>query len=42
MDASHSFRLDRTGVRELLNSPGFRDAVQATEEHVDRMTSLSH
>jgi hypothetical protein len=34
MDAFHGFRLDRDGVRELLNSDGFRDAVQAAADQV--------
>ncbi|WP_433268164.1 hypothetical protein ACQPZF_03530 [Actinosynnema sp. CS-041913] len=34
MDAFEGFRVDRDGVRELLNSSGFRDAVQAAAEQV--------
>lgn len=34
MDAFHGFRLDRDGVHELLNSDGFRDAVQAAAGQV--------
>ncbi|GAA1306031.1 hypothetical protein [Saccharothrix xinjiangensis] len=34
MDAFHGFLLDRDGVRELLNSDGFQDAVQAAADQV--------
>ncbi|TQM83231.1 hypothetical protein FHX81_5649 [Saccharothrix saharensis] len=34
MDAFHGFRLDRDGVRQLLNSDGFRDVVQAAADQV--------